>query len=173
LAELERQEDELHAWAAAQVDLFVELDEEQQHEVCEITACTRRFRSRGRGSCKRRFLRYHIGALLWFRQSHASLRSRQEVRRHYPSFGVQHEVEPISEKRLRHQPELILSRAVRPLRDDVKVRVTDPRWATDDQETPHLIGGLNQKMNRGVPSRPSSPRAKSEIETRGCPVQQV
>lgn len=38
LAELERQEDELHDWAAAQADLFIDLDDAQQREVREIMA---------------------------------------------------------------------------------------------------------------------------------------
>lgn len=38
LAELERQDDDLHDWAAAQTDLFIDLDEAQQQEVREIMA---------------------------------------------------------------------------------------------------------------------------------------
>ena len=38
LTELERQEDELHDWAAAQTELFIGLDEAQQQEVREIMA---------------------------------------------------------------------------------------------------------------------------------------
>jgi len=38
LVELERQEDDLHAWAAAIPEMFVDLDEAQQREVREIMA---------------------------------------------------------------------------------------------------------------------------------------
>ncbi len=38
LAELERQDDDLHAWAAAKIELFVGLDDEQQQEVRAIMA---------------------------------------------------------------------------------------------------------------------------------------
>lgn len=38
LAELQRQEDDLHTWATAQIGLFVDFDENQQREVREIIA---------------------------------------------------------------------------------------------------------------------------------------
>jgi hypothetical protein len=38
LAELERQEDDLYAWAAAKPDVFIDLDEPQQREVRGIMA---------------------------------------------------------------------------------------------------------------------------------------
>jgi hypothetical protein len=38
LAELRRQDDDLHAWAAAKTELFVDLDDEQQQEVRAIMA---------------------------------------------------------------------------------------------------------------------------------------
>src|ERR1035441_8886269 len=36
LVELERQEDDLHVWAAAKPEMFIDLDEAQQQEVREI-----------------------------------------------------------------------------------------------------------------------------------------
>lgn len=38
LAELERQEDDLHTWAAAKPEMFIDLDDAQQQEVREIMA---------------------------------------------------------------------------------------------------------------------------------------
>jgi hypothetical protein len=38
LAELQRQDDDLHAWAAGKVEMFVDLDDQQQQEVREIVA---------------------------------------------------------------------------------------------------------------------------------------
>ena len=38
LAELERQDDDLHAWAAGKIEMFVDLDDGQQQEVRAIVA---------------------------------------------------------------------------------------------------------------------------------------